>query len=136
MPLPFIASLAATVAALVGVVWSGHARRRHLHYTLVVVMLACLAVAIWLAEQHGRGLVYDGAAAAWHRWHFRFVALTLALVPLVAVTGVLLARARGPAAPARRLWHKRAAWAFVLSTVVTFGLGLGMTLLAEAAPAG
>lgn len=136
MPLGLIAALAATVAALLGVIGSGYAHKRHLHYTLVVVMLGCLALAIWRAEEYGRGLVYDGAAAAWYTWHFRFVGLTFGLVPLVFLTGVLLARARGPAAIARRLWHKRVAWAFVIATVITFGLGLGMTLLAQPAPAG
>ena len=58
------------------------------------------------------------------------VTVTFAVLPLVVVTGVRLARVEDVA---RRTWHKRTAAAFVLAVLVTFVLGLLMTVLATPA---
>ncbi len=126
----FVLSLALTVAALAATIWSGVARRRRLHYACVVAHVVLLGFAIRQAELYGRGLVFEGTAGLVKSIHMAGVVVCFALVPVVVVTGVRLARA---AAPDRRLWHRRAAWAYVIAVVVTFLLGLAMTLLARPA---
>ena len=133
MPTDLIVFLALTVAALVAVIVTGVSRRRNAHYAALVAHLALLFLAIRAAERHGADLVFEGAARTVRGVHMAGVAVSFAIVPLLVISGVLLARARGEGAEARRTWHRRAAWAYVVAVVITFGLGLAMTLLARPA---
>jgi heme A synthase len=128
-----IVALGATVLALVVVVWSGFRRRRRTHYAAVVAMLVLLAVAIRFAELYGAGLVFEGAAARVRSIHLGAVIVTFASLPFVVVSGWRLARAPAGLEPVRRTTHRKVALAFVVAVVVTFGLGLAMTLLADKA---
>ncbi|MGQ0552297.1 MAG: hypothetical protein ACT4PU_03670 [Planctomycetota bacterium] len=132
-----IVALAATVAALAAVVWSGLARRRRLHYALVVLMLLCLTMAVWRAEVFGRGLIFDGLAGTLHSIHMVSVALTLLWLVLTAHTGWKLARAEAvdsvsSPTPLRRS-HRRRAFSFVVLVALTSALGIAMTLAARPA---
>ncbi|MHC4844590.1 MAG: hypothetical protein ACYTCU_00360 [Planctomycetota bacterium] len=130
---PLVIWLSATVVALGLVVWSGAARRRSLHYKLIVVMVACLCVAIWYAESYGKSLVFEGAAATLHTVHMISVALTFLCIPFLVVTGLRLARATGDTATSHRASHRKLAYGFVVIVVLTSALGIAMT--AMAAPA-
>jgi hypothetical protein len=125
-----VVALAATVLALGGVVWSGIARRRSLHYQLIVVFLAALGVAIWRARVVGSGLRFEGVALLLHRVHMASVVLTFLVLPFLVVSGVRLARAVGPAAADRRPKHKTQAMRFVVLVLVTAVLGTLMTVFA------
>jgi len=125
-----VVALAATVAALGAVVWSGITRRRSLHYKLIVVFAIALGVAIWRARVVGMGLRFEGVAGVLHRVHLSAVALTFIVLPFLVVSGVRLARAVGPAAATARLAHKKHAVRFVLLVVVTAVLGTLMTVFA------
>ena len=127
----FIVALVAALAALGGVIWSGLTHRRPLHYALVVVTLAALALSIWRARIWGRGLVFEGAAGTWQSVHRVAVVVTFATLPLVAWTGLRLARARGAAAADARPAHRRRAIQFVLALVAAALLGTVMTVLAR-----
>lgn len=124
---PFLVALAATVVALVVVVWSGAVHKRSLHYGAVVAMLGLLTWAIREAEIMGRGLVYEGTAGTFRTVHFVAVCATFLLLPVLVVSGVRLTRQE---APARRQLHKKLAMAFVVAVLVTTALGTTMTLLA------
>jgi hypothetical protein len=125
-----IVMLAATVAALGAVIWSGAARRRALHYKLIVLMLVCLGVAIWRAEVYGASLVFEGLADTVRTIHFVFVALTFLCLPVLLVTGLRLARAMPADDPPHRAAHHNSATAFALLVLVTTALGVVMTVLA------
>jgi len=129
----FLVAFALTVVSLLGVMGSGFARKRTLHYALVVVTLALLLVAIYFAERLGRRLVFEGTAARVKLVHMTFVAATTVQLVVMIVTGVRLALARGPDAVARRARHRRMAFVFLGLVVVTSGLGFAMTWLAGAA---
>ena len=128
-----VVALSATVLALGLVVWSGYRRRRRLHYASIVALLVLLATAIGLAERYGTQLVFQGTAATVRSIHFVAVTITFALLPLVVFTGVRLARAPTGTDSDRRATHSKVAALFVVCVVVTFGLGLTMTLLADKA---
>ena len=132
-----LVSLVATVTALGVVVWSGITRRRTLHYTAVVAMLVLLGIAIWFAEQFGSKLEFTGTAGTVHTIHMGSVVLTFLALPLVAWTGLRLARAikgssaaTGAEAVKERAGHRHSASVFVTLVVVTSILGALMTLLA------
>ena len=135
-----LASLAATIAALAIVVWSGITRRRTVHYAAVVGMLGLLGVAIHFAERFGSQLEFTGAAGTVHSVHMVAVVLTFLALPLVAWTGLRLARAgrtgadrrapAGPDDPGQRAGHRRSAALFVTLVVITSSLGTVMTVLA------
>ena len=128
-----VVALAATVAALGAVVWSGLSRRRHLHYALVVVFLAALALAIRLAERYGRGLLFEGPAATVRSIHMVVVTATFIALFIVTVTGIRLAKSQGETAAARRPPHRVAAIVFVVLVLLTSALGTAMTVLAQRA---
>jgi hypothetical protein len=125
-----IVALAATLAALCSVVWTGSKGYRRAHFTSIGGMFALLLVAIWQAESVGRDLVFEGLAGTVHRVHMVAVVLTFLLVPGVAVTGLALARSSGTSHPPRRRRHRRWALAFVGLIVLTSALGTAMTWLA------
>jgi len=125
--------LAATVVALAAVVWSGAARRRSLHYKLIVVMLVCLGIAVWRAEAHGATLIFEGLAATLHTIHMVSVALTFLSLPVIVITGIRLASATGGAAAAFRSGHRKLAYLFVVLVLVTAALGTAMTAFATPA---
>jgi hypothetical protein len=129
----FIVALGATVLALLLVIWSGFRRRRQMHYAAIVAMLITLTAAIGLAERYGAGLVFEGVAAQVRSIHFGAVIVTFATLPFVVVSGWRLARSPAPLEAERRTTHRKIALAFVICVVVTFGLGLAMTLLADKA---
>lgn len=129
----FCVALAAFVLALGVVIWSGTTRRRSAHYASVLAMLGILGWAIREAEIMGRGLVFDGLAGTIHKVHFVAVCLTFLLVPLLAWSGVRLARQESPE---RRLGHRKLASLFVVAVLVTTALGTAMTVLAHRAAAG
>jgi hypothetical protein len=131
--IPFLVALAATLAALGGAIWAGVTHRRPAHYALVVAMFALLGVTIWRARVWGSGLIFDGAAGTVQAVHRAAVVATFAIVPLLAWTGVRLARARGAEAGARRPGHRRAAVGFVIALVAAAALGTLMTVLARRA---
>jgi len=124
-----IVALAATVAALAAVVWSGATRRRSLHYGLVVVLFASLGTAIYFAERVGATLVFEGAAGVVHRVHMVAVAATFLCCPPVLWSGWRLARRRTEAIAERRL-HRKLAVVFVTLVLITSVLGTAMTALA------
>lgn len=128
-----IVTLAATIAALGAVVWSGATHRRSLHYQLIVLMLVLLGLAIWRAEAYGATLVFEGLAATFKTIHFVFVALTFLCFPLLFVTGLRLARASTETDPPLRATHKQLATIFVLLILITAALGTTMTVLASPA---
>jgi hypothetical protein len=148
--LQLILGLAATLAALGGVIWSGITHRRAVHYRFITLFAVCLAFAIWRAEAYGRGLVFEGASATVRTVHMGAVAATFASLAFVLWTGVRLARgtrpaegahaAAGPsaagttagAAPASpRRAHHRASEIFVGLVLITSALGTAMTVLAS-----
>jgi len=129
----FIAALAATVIALLFVIWSGFRRRRRTHYAAIVVMLVTLVAAIRLAERYGTELVFEGLAAQVRLAHFGAVIVTFAALPFVAVSGWKLARAPAEIDAERRATHRKMALAFVICVLVAFSLGLAMTVLADKA---
>ncbi len=118
------------VGALGGLIWSGITHRRSIHYACVVALLAFLALAIWRAEELGRGLLFEGTALTVHRIHFGAVIGTFLSLALVGVTGVRLARSRAADARDPRHAHKRQAEIFVLLVLITSALGTAMTWLA------
>ncbi|HZL99433.1 MAG TPA: hypothetical protein VFD43_04190 [Planctomycetota bacterium] len=130
----FLVALVATLAALGGTLWAGLTRRRGLHYALVAAMLVSLGVTIWRARIWGAGLVFDGAAGSVQLVHRAAVVVTFALLPLVAWTGLRLARTPGlgsaPGSPARAA-HRRRAVQFVLALVAAAVLGTVMSVLAR-----
>ena len=132
----FVVALVATLAALGGVIWSGVTRRRGLHYALVAAMLAALAVTIWRARVWGTGLVFEGASGSVQLVHRAAVVVTFALLPLVAWTGLRLARttaaASAPGSTARAA-HRRRAVQFVVALLAAAALGTLMTVLARRA---
>ncbi len=128
-----VLALAATLVALAAVVWSGIVRRRALHYRLIVVLFACLGLAIWRAEAFGSTLRFDGAAGTLHTVHMAAVILTFLLVPLLVSSGVRLARAQNGDAAAARQAHRRQATRFVVLVVIAAVLGTWMTVLAHPA---
>ena len=125
--------LVATVIALAAVVWSGAARRRALHYKLIVTMVACLCLAVWRAEAYGATLVFEGLAGTLHTVHMVSVSLTFLCIPFLVVTGLRLARSGADGAPSTRAPHKKLAYLFVALVVVTAALGTAMTALATPA---
>lgn len=134
--LAFVVAFSLTIVSLLGVMGSGFARRRRLHYALVVATLALLLVAILFAERMGRGLVFEGAAGQVKRVHMVFVAATTAQLVGMVITGVRLARAPAEAERRRRARHRVMAFWFLALVVVTSGLGLTMTWLAMRAAGG
>jgi hypothetical protein len=127
---PFLVGLALTVLALAAVIWSGVARRRSLHYGLVVGMLGLLTWTIREAEVMGSLLVFDGTAAVFRTIHFVAVSATFLALPVLVVTGVRLARQE---TPGHRRRHRALAWVFVGCVLTTTALGTAMTLLATKA---
>jgi hypothetical protein len=121
------------VVALAAVVWSGAARRRPLHYKLIVVMLVCLAIAIWRAETYGATLVFEGLAATLHTIHMVSVALTFLCIPVIVITGIRLASAAADTTASFRTSHRKLAYVFVVLVLVTAALGGVMTAFATPA---
>ncbi|GJM21840.1 MAG: hypothetical protein DHS20C15_17550 [Planctomycetota bacterium] len=124
----FLTSLGVTVVLLVVVLITGHRAQRNAHYGSVVLFFGALVWAIRQAEIEGRSLVFEGLSATLNQIHFVFVGLDFVLVPLLIWSGVSLARSGSPAVRQR---HKQFAAAFVLSVLITCGLGVAMTLTAE-----
>jgi hypothetical protein len=124
-----VVALAATVAALAAVVWSGATRRRSLHYGLVVVLFASLGVSIYFAERVGATLAFEGAAGVVHGVHMVAVAATFLCCPLVLWSGWQLAR-RPTGAVAERNRHRKLAVVFVTLVLITSVLGTAMTVMA------
>jgi len=124
----FLVALALTVLLLVALVVTGHKGQRSAHYALVVLTLASLVWAVREAEVYGQGLVFEGAAESVRTIHFVFVGCVLALLPVMVVTGVRLARVEDPA---RRRLHAKMAYAFLVMVLVTCTLGAAMTMMAE-----
>lgn len=132
MLVSFVASLLLTVALLGAVIVTGLRRRRGAHYAGVAAFFASLGVTIWRAEvlgAAGGGLHFEAAATA-QLLHRIAVALTFALVPVLLVTGVRLARAAEAAEAARRRLHRQVAVAFVAGVLLSAVLGTVMTLQA------
>jgi hypothetical protein len=123
-----VVALLSTVVALIAVVITGRAAKRGAHYTVVVITLGCLTWAIREAELVGRGLVYEGAAATVKTVHFVGVGAVFVLLPILAVSGIRLARLESPE---RRTLHVRLAVAFLAAVVITCLLGTAMTMMAE-----
>jgi len=119
-------SLSLTTAVLVGVIWSGLTRRRSLHYGGVVSLFACLAWAIYEAEQFGQQLSFEGPAAIVKQFHFGAVAIVFLTIPVLVVTGVRLSKNES-----MRPMHASVAKFFVVSVLVAGALGTAMTMMAE-----
>lgn len=129
--LPTLWTAIATVLLLLGVVlWSGVTGRRTLHYIVVVAMLGALYWAITKAEIVGELLVFEGLSRTLLQVHFVFVVADFLLIPLVAWSGIRLARAPENQSGIARMRHGKAAKVLVVSLVTTCILGSAMTLLA------
>ena len=132
--LPSLWTAIATVILLLGVViWSGVTGRRILHYIVVIAMLGALYRAITKAEIVGELLVFEGLSKTLLQVHFVFVAADFILIPLVAWSGIRLARAPENQSGIARMRHGKAAKVLVISLVTTCILGSAMTLLATPA---
>ncbi len=111
-----------TVLLLVGVVFTGFARRRGWHFTLVGAALAGLATAIWYAKELGQ--YYDLEAAGWITpFHLGLAKITTACYLLPLATGVATLRR-----PGVRPWHRAAAFLVLFLTLVTTVTGAWMLM--------
>ncbi len=117
-----------TVAALAGTFLSGRARRRRLHFVLIGAMVVFLAQTIRVAEQMGRGLLFEGPAAIAMWIHFILVAAAFALLAVMLFTGLRILRV--PASGARRV-HSRMARGFIASVLGATAFGFLMVGLAK-----
>ncbi len=117
-----------TVLVLAGVAWSGFARRRPLHFTLVASALACLAMAIVFAKRLG-GL-YDLESAGWITpFHLGLAKFTTACYLLPLVTGIATLRR-----PRTIVWHRRAAFLVLGLTLLSTATGAWMLLASTRIP--
>ncbi len=128
--LPLFGWALLTVVALVATVATGVRGARGAHYTCVVVTLVALAVAIRFAGEVGSELEFHGLAATAKTIHFWVVPLDFLLLPVVAFSGIRLARSAPGDEPTRRAFHRKAAWTLVTLLVITVILGTTMTLSA------
>lgn len=114
--------LVITVLVLVGVAWSGFARRRALHFVLVGAALLSLAMAIVYAKRLGG--FYDLESAGWITpFHLGLAKFTTACYLLPLATGIATLRR-----PRVRVWHRRSAFLVLALTLLSTATGAWMLL--------
>jgi hypothetical protein len=125
----FVLSLLLTIAFLGFVVVTGRRAQRRAHLTFVALALLALGVTIWCAVELGDHFDLDSAGfvTPMHLGLAKFTTLAY-VAPLVL--GFLTTRDRKWFS-----WHRRAAYAVLLLTLLTTITGTWMLLAAERLPA-
>lgn len=124
----FFFFLSATVVLLLGVLWSGFAARRALHFALVIAAVVGLALSIAYATRLGK--LYDLEVAGWITpFHLGLAKVATAAYLLPVISGIALLKN-----PAARTWHRRIAFLVLGLTVVTLITGAWMLAASERLP--
>ena len=120
----FVLFLGLTLAGLGAVFWTGlHAQRRR-HIPLVVLTISLLGVAVYYAEQLGKGYILEDAG--WiYPFHLYLAIGTTAFYLVPVISGIATLRN-----PRWRKLHGRIAWVVLALTVLTAVTGVWMISLA------
>jgi hypothetical protein len=124
----FVSFLVVTLAFLGGVVASGRAANRKLHFPLVAGAVLSLGVTIYYAEKLGELYNLD-AAGSITPIHLMIAKITTVAYLFPLVLGPITVKK-----PEWLTWHRRAAYLVLALTVLAAATGMTMILLAERLP--